>query len=159
MNDNITKASALKRISSMEEELKGLRKIVESTEPQKITDRVKTFPDALKIYINKVGPLSSHHKSLLEYSGSDKEMLAAQALCQLSIIRTALNEDWTADWNNGSQVKYWPWFNISGSGLTYDFYDYDYSISSVGSRLCYATRELAKYAATQFLDIYSKLFL
>lgn len=116
-------AEAKKLIASMEANLVDLRLFVETAEQVNITDRVKTFDDALKIYINKVGPISSTHKSLLEYSGTDKEMLAAQAFAQMSIIRTVLNEGWTPDWTNSGQYKYYPWFDMSsGSGLSCDDY-------------------------------------
>jgi hypothetical protein len=47
----------------------------------------------------------------------------------------------------------------SGSGLSYDVYDYWRAVASVGSRLCFKSRELAEYAGKQFIDIYTDFFI
>ena len=117
---------------------------------EKITDRVKTFEDALKI-----APVSENMKILLDYNGNDDDLLSSQAYAKLTIIAKALNEGWVPDWNNQNQYKYIPWFKEkSGFGLSYLGVGTWYTHTDVGSRLCYKSEELAKYAATQFADIY-----
>lgn len=120
---------------------------------QKIIDRVKTFADALNI----LGEQSENVKILLAYNGIDKDMIAAQAFMKLTLIARALNEGWVPDWKDDRQYKYYPWFesNKSGSGLSYHDYAYWHTASTVGSRLCFKTDELAKYAGEQFIDIYN----
>lgn len=118
--------------------------------PKKITDRVKTFEDAQEI----VG-CSDNMQILLNYNGIDKDMIAAQSFAKLTIINKALNEDWTADWTNSNQYKYYPWFkHVSGFGLSYGDYGTADTATPVGSRLCFKSSELAEYAAKQFADIY-----
>ena len=86
------------------------------------------------------------------------------AYMKLKIITKALNEGWEPDWNNWSEWKYYPYFKMSdngaapGVGFSYYFYDFDLGYSTVGSRLCFKSRELAEYAATQFKDIYNDFF-
>ena len=120
---------------------------------QKITDRIKTYDDACK----EVG-----RPSVIISLGSpfekikDPDAVSIEAYSKLIIIAKALNEGWVPDWSNTSQNKYVPWFkHKSGFGLSY--YDCDdwTSVTTVGSRLCFKSAELATYAATQFADIYN----
>jgi len=120
----------------------------------KITDRVKTFEDACQI-----AGVSNNLRLLLDYNGQDKDMIAAQAHAKVGIIATALNEGWYPDFSDKSQYKYYPWMQYTpGVGFSYLGYGDDDAHSSVGSRLCFKSEELAKYAATQFKDIYNDLF-
>ncbi|CAN5309365.1 hypothetical protein BH09BAC1_BH09BAC1_14300 [soil metagenome] len=88
------------------------------------------------------------------------------AFYKMAIIAEAINGDWQPNWNDWSQLKYFPWFDVeadeehpSGSGLSYDFYDNSNTITDVGSRLCFASSEQAKYAATQFQQEYEEFML
>lgn len=119
--------------------------------PQKITERVKTFEDALAIV-----PPSENLKILLAYNGFDVVMRGAQAMAKLQVITTALNEGWKPDWTNSGEYKWYPYFKKSGSGLSFDGAVLWYTFTTVGSRLCFKSRELAEYAAEQFKDIYTE---
>ena len=81
---------------------------------------------------------------------------------QLMVIAEALNEGWTPDWSNGEWDKWYPWFKMddSSSAGRFSFSDSvnQRSGSSVGSRLCFKSKDLATYAGTQFLDIYKDFF-
>lgn len=117
---------------------------------QKITDLVKTFEDALEL----ASP-SENLKTLLEYNGNDQIFIGAKNHAKLSIIAQALNEGWKADYSDKSQYKYYPWFeHKTGFGLSYANSHYDGSYSTVGSRLCFKTSELAEYAGKQFKELY-----
>ncbi|MGQ0738389.1 MAG: hypothetical protein ACT4OJ_04950 [Bacteroidota bacterium] len=118
-----------------------------------IMDRVKTFEDACR----ELG-ITQSELTVSGELGKDFKCIAAHA--QLIIVCKALNEDWTPDWANDNQYKYYPWFDLSsGSGLSYYDCDYRHSASYVGSRLCFKSAELAKYAANQFKDIYTDFFI
>jgi hypothetical protein len=123
----------------------------ENLVPQKITDRVKTYADACELLgIDPDLGLSCSK------SGVWKDIENISAYAKLIVIARALNEGWTPDWSDSSQIKYVPWFKEkSGFGLSYYDYDYWSTITTVGSRLCFKTSELAVYAATQFADIYN----
>lgn len=110
-----------------------------------ITEIVKTFEDAC-------GILGIDPDDVFNASDSEDEI----AYKKLKIIAKALNEDWLPDWNNSNQRKWAPWFYLNNPGFRFD--DSDYGITgadaSGGSRLCFATEELATYAAKQFLSLY-----
>ena len=113
---------------------------------QKITDRVKTFEDACNVL--GVTP------SFTSIDTSDEI-----AYKKLKIIVRALNEGWQPNWNNSGEYKHYPWFYMDpkrGFVLYYVYCNLTYS--SVGSRLCFRSEELAQYAATQFVDLYKQLF-
>jgi hypothetical protein len=76
---------------------------------------------------------------------------------QLKLIVKAFNEGWTPDWTNSNEYKYYPWFKMgSPSGGGFSYYDYAYwrTGSTVGSRLCFKSADLAKHAGQLFESIY-----
>jgi hypothetical protein len=96
----------------------------------------------------------------------EKDQKAIIAFVKMCIIQRSLNGDWEADWNDFDQAKYSPWFNVegkqgssSGFGLSYGGYGYDCSDTYLGVRLFYKDRETAKYAGTQFVELYEDLIL
>lgn len=116
-----------------------------------ITEKVKTFEDACEV-LGIDGDVITG--SINDALAGDADSITAYA--KLIIIARALNEGWVPDWSNGRQYKYIPWFeHKSGFGLSYFVYGGWYTLTYVGSRLCYKTEELAKYAATQFADLYN----
>lgn len=80
------------------------------------------------------------------------------AYMKLRIICQALNGGKWMDYSDTDEAKYYPWFNASGSGVGFSCNDCgsDVSGSHVGSRLVFASSEMAKYAGNQFLDIYNQ---
>lgn len=73
------------------------------------------------------------------------------------MLTEVLNEGWIPNWENDSELKYYPWFYMlaSGSGFRLvSVFDYACRGSYVSSRLVFRTEELARYAATQFIDVY-----
>jgi hypothetical protein len=74
---------------------------------------------------------------------------------QLTAIIKALNEGWIPDWNNKYQRKYsirWYW---NGTAFVFDGYDDWYFITSVGSRLCFKSAELAEYCTKNFGELWN----
>ena len=121
-----------------------------------IKDKVKSFEDACKVL--DITP------SVPVVTGiPEKYQKPLIANYQLMVIAEALNEGWTPDWSNGEWDKWYPWFNMdnSSSAGRFSFGDSvnQYSISTVGSRLCFKSEELADYAGTQFLELYRELFV
>lgn len=118
---------------------------------KKITDRVKTFQDACSLV-----EITPDMQTLLDYKGKDPDMVSSQAHMKITIIAKALNEGWTPDWSDSNQAKYYPWPKFT-AGVGFSAYGYGGSIAGtvVGSRLCYKSEELAKYAFNQFKDIYN----
>ncbi len=89
-------------------------------------------------------------------SMSAKDKAAMEAHYQLMIIVQALNGGWTPNWTDSSEYKYYPWFDMYGGGFVLRGVLYGYSGTYAGSRLCFRSRELAKYAADTFIDLYKQ---
>lgn len=119
-----------------------------------IIDRVQCFEDALAID----GEQDPNVKILLSYNGINKDLLAAQAQMKLTIGIRVLHEGRELDYNNSSQRKYEPVFNIAGSGFSCAHYDRWYTFSCAGSRLAYESTELLYHGVKIFLPEYKALF-
>lgn len=83
---------------------------------------------------------------------------------KLFIIADTLNEGWKPDWNNDEEYKYYPWFDLekdknNPSGFRLNGVYCGYAGSGVGSRLCFKRRDIAEYAATQFIDLYREFMV
>jgi hypothetical protein len=115
--------------------------------------KIKTFEDACKAL--KIDPTK-----VPDFSNAPLALQAALiAHYKLVIIAQALNKGWTPDWNNYNEYKYYPWFWMEKTqgnleGFACSGVGYDCAYSSVGSRLCFKTREIAEYAGKQFIDLY-----
>ncbi len=95
-----------------------------------------------------------------------KDRKAIIAHYKLTKIIEALNEGWKPNWNDSSETKYFPWFQIKAdakrpAGFGFSYYDCDgwHTGTYCGSRLCLKSRELALYAGKQFKDLYIEYFL
>lgn len=114
---------------------------------EKITDRVKTFEAACEI----TGEDPDDDK----FSDGTPDEIAYK---KLKVIAKALNEGKVLSYADSNQKKWYPWFEYSGSGFRfYDTYCVcTYTLTSGGSRLCFHSDELAKYAGTQFIELYNQ---
>ena len=117
---------------------------------------IKTFEDACKA-INVELTIIPDFSLFPE---SDRQAMIDHA--KLVIIAKAINGDWVPNWKDYDQYKYYPWFEMgspSGGGFSCHDDDYWNASSGVGSRLCFETREQAKYAGKQFEDLYKSYFV
>ncbi len=96
----------------------------------------------------------------------EKHQKALTAHYKLIIIAEALNAGWQPNWNDYNEYKYFPWLEVeatkekpSGFGFSHTLTFFVFTVTGVGSRLCYRTRELARYAGKQFADLYKDYFL
>jgi hypothetical protein len=119
-------------------------------------NEIKTFEEACaklginpeEIKLTTPAQLNHHAKALVAH-------------IKLVIITEALNEGWKPDWENSNESKYYAWFKMGSSGAGFSCRDFvGWSAGSIaGSRLCFKSRKLAKYAGTQFEDIYKEAFV
>lgn len=117
---------------------------------KKPMDRIKTIEDILE----DNGLTSEEVDKMFEKAPEHlKYQFIAELLCK------SLNEGWVPDWENNKWDKYFPWFVMGSSGFRYYDYGRWYTDSRVGSRLCFKSRELAKYAGQQFEDLYKKFMI
>jgi len=118
-----------------------------------VTKNVQSYEDICKI--DGVDPIQS-----LPYpSATNPEEIAVNSFAKAIRINRVLNEGWQPDWNNWEERKYYPWFDMegeAGSGSGFSYYDYVYviTLSDVGARLVFKTRDLAEFVGKTFTDIY-----
>ena len=121
---------------------------------ESIIERIKSIDDA----INELGEDDEDVKALqvIENLSIPKHIISQ---LQSIIIAKALNEVWVPDWNDSSQYKYFPYFDMESSsagGFVCNDYGSRGTYAAVGSRLCFKSRELAEYAGKQFIEIHNK---
>lgn len=130
-------------------------------------DFIKTYEEACQV--EGIDPV----QNLPYQNPQNGNQKALNALAKLFVIIAVLNmqsndgKKWTPDWKKSRDWKYWPWFDLnpdedddpSGLGLSFRAVGSAYSRSLVGSRLCFRTEELAKYAAKTFTSEYADFML
>ena len=177
---NIDKEKAINAYQQgSEEQKKVLEQLFgkETFRPKMVTDRIKTFNDALK----ELGP---NHILVKEYNVINNNMttLSMKYYSRLCIITAALNEGWRPKFAEGEK-RYFPYFRLYSSeeirqmskeekssvvyrsysgayangGVSCAYASYDSAVVSahIGSRLAFKTNELAKYAGKQFGKLYA----
>lgn len=145
-------------IKAHEDAKKSGKKLLENlfgkrTFQRNVTERIQSFDDVLK----ELGIDPEDFEDDAQSLPSDE-----RAYRQVKLIVRALNEGWVPDWRNSSEYKYFPWFDMDGSaGSGFSFADCArwFSDSTVGSRLCFKSRELAQHAGEQFENIYKEFML
>ncbi len=120
-------------------------------EQQLITDRVKTLNDVCQV-------LGKDYD--VEFSAERMQYLTPdeRAYKEWALIAQALNEDWVVNVNDTDQRHYWPVFERSAVGLSYDVFDLSYANAYVGARLVFRSWQLVEYAVNQFPDTFKAFF-
>lgn len=144
----INRAELVKEYQAADKKGKALLERLHGKETfaENIIDKVKSFEDACGVLGITVASILSQHDTVDE-----------AAYKKLKTIAKALNQGWTPDWSNDDQAKYYPWFEWSNakSGVSLYYVGDFNSYSGASSRLCFHSRELAEYFATQFIDLYN----
>ena len=81
-----------------------------------------------------------------------------QALFQLEKIIEVANEGWYPDFENENEYKYFPYFYMENGCQVFHCVHCWVSLATVPATSLFKSRELAEYAGTQFIDIYTKAF-
>ncbi len=76
----------------------------------------------------------------------------------LQIIRNAVTGNWKADYNNFSQLKWYPWFRMDKPGFRFSAASYGGTGSSVGSWLDYETWAQAELMGQTCIALYRDLY-
>jgi len=134
----------------IDKEKSTFEKIVFKETPKNITERIKTVEDACK-------ELGENDEEVKDYRALQKANVSYKVLDTqgLVVVIKALNEGWTGDWSNSNEYKYLPYWNMKNLSLdgVDSYYASDYS-GTPASRLYFKNRELAEYAAKQFINLY-----
>lgn len=149
-----------------------------------VMERIKTFEDALNELGDKHPLVLQYRFNFNNEGGWTDDMYAREfeAYLKLRIITAALNEGWTPQFTE-DEYRYFPWFwlytkeeiakmdkeerkkvvlfgghanNGSSAGFSSAYSTYAPSVTGAhfGSRLCFKSSALAKYAGEQFAEIY-----
>ena len=151
----------------------------EMFQPKDITERVKTFEDAVAILGNFNEAVVNYH--IVSKVTSTKDIIA---FAKLRVIVEALNEGWNPTFSE-SEYRYYLWFRIYSKDEFDSISDYYKNRCSIvgrsygnsnavnsfacarvydassgfyaqsSSRLSFKTRELAEYCGKQFIDIWA----
>lgn len=94
-----------------------------------------------------------------------KHMKALVALNELFTIAQAWNKEdnFTPDFSNRNQTKWFPWFVYSNANAGFVFAYSDYAATNAyahfGSRLCFKTSDRARQFGEQFIDLWNDVLL
>lgn len=116
---------------------------------------IKTYEDACKK--ENIDPLMLPDVSMIPEIFRNSIINAYK----LMIIYLAINNGWVPDWNDWNQLKHFPYFRVSASGLGFSGSDCHCTaaIASAGSRLCTDTSAKAEYIGKQFKAEYKEFLL
>lgn len=147
-----------------------------------ITERVKTFEDALNV-LDEDNPIAQTYRNFINYVDTDNTDTDVLAYLKLRVVCAALNEGWEPK-HTEDEVRYYPWHWLYTQGEIDDM-DYDerndrcmmsvgeyetqyagfafayshsapsYTAAYLGSRLCLKSRDLAIYCGKQFIDLWA----
>jgi hypothetical protein len=96
----------------------------------------------------------------------EKHQKAITAHAKMIIIAEAENDGHQFDWNDWSERKWFPWFDLevtdenpSGFRFIAAYYDRTSTYTTGGSRLCFRTQAAAEHAGKKFLDLYKDMMV
>lgn len=154
----------------------------EALKSQDIKERIKTFEDAVNA-IGEDHPIVAQYKTINSAFKEADNNLHLFAYTRLAIIAEALNEGWRPEYTE-DEYRYYPWFGLytqeeyddmddedkercrfvgrssdyagAFGGLVYAYASHGsaYSLTYIGSRLAFKSRELAIYCGKQFIEIW-----
>lgn len=110
----------------------------------KPTERIKTFADACEVL--GVNPATIGDKKL------------ETVIKALNFLQNG-NKIWIPDYDNSNERKYYCWWWLNKPGFRLLAVRYALTDSTVGPRLVFLTEELARYAASQFFELYKEYYV
>jgi len=166
----------------------GWLELQDDLQPKPVTERIKTFDDALNELAEREAHGETEAQMILESYESVKQVQEEDTdlmtYMQLRIIICALNEGWTPQFIENER-RWYPYFCLwtedelkdksdewkddhqllrwggGAGGVAYSASSCDWSITnaSIGYRLAYKTEALATYAGRTFAPVYARFFL
>ena len=166
--------------------INGVLTLVDDT-PKDITERIKTFEDACKELGNDHPFVRTYNEYVRNMSEENKNDVDVIAYLKLRIIAAALNEGWEPKFTD-DEYRWYPWFKLwtgkelsdesdewkadrhiistdgyleNYAGFSYAFRVYLNSESnySLGSHLCFKSKELTEYCGKQFISLWADFCL
>lgn len=77
------------------------------------------------------------------------------------ILVKALNEDWTPNWNDSNEYKYFIWWNMQDNNFSYYYFNHRHSGSYASARLCLKSSKLCQEIGKnkEFVKIFKSFLL
>lgn len=151
---------------------------LEEIESKEINEVVTTYEEAREYLGGKPNAdftvakkiLSGNHVKLDDVANlvsevNPKHIKALIAYNRLCTIAQAWNkaDDFTPDFSNRNQTKWFPWFVYSDDAAGFVFAAANttatLAYAYIGSRLCFMTRERAEQFGKQFIELWNDVFL
>lgn len=112
--------------------------------------KIASYEDACRVL--NIQPINEEAFNIFPKE-DQRSMLAYH---KLTVITRALNNGWKPNWDDQNEWKYYPLFRYVNAGLSCANTDNAAAstAAAIGSRLCFPTSALAKYAAEHFADLY-----
>lgn len=180
MKEEMKEVKLLIPVGKKAEWVNGVLTLVKDKDARPVTERIKTFEDACE-------ELGINPEEWMVENETYKEDADILAYLKLRIITLALNEGWKPSFAK-DEYRYYPWYyfytkeeidamdekdkktllivggisyrgSVCGLAAASSSDGFSSSPATFGARLAYKTRELAKYAGTQFYDIYADFCL
>jgi len=81
------------------------------------------------------------------------------AIHQMTTIYRAVNKDWKANYDDGSQPKWGPWMKKTSSGFVFSLSRFGNASTGtrLGSRLCTSDQKNSDAVGKKFIDIWNKI--
>ena len=156
-----------------------LPELEEAVKPKDITERVKTFEDAVEI-LGEEHPFVCAYYCIEDIDECNNDIAA---FLKLRIVCAALNEGWEPQFTENEE-RWYPWFSLwtekelsrkidewkadhrltSTGDYSGDFAGFAFEVSHyaplnttarVGSRLCFKNEALATYCGKQFIELWA----
>lgn len=151
---------------------------LEEIESKEINEVVTTYEEAREYLGGKPNAdftvakkiLSGNHVKLDDVANlvsevNPKHIKALIAYNRLCTIAQAWNkaDDFTPDFSNRNQTKWFPWFvysdDAAGFVCAHTYHAASSANANLGSRLCFMTRERAEQFGKQFIELWNDVFL
>lgn len=165
----------------------GVDGITPAKDDRPVTERIKTFEDALADLNKRAEKGDKTAVELVDdWNGLVTDSTELIAYHKIRIIAYALNEGWEPTFEKG-EYRWAPWFDLytqseidnmndeekgrvvgrsghnanasAGVAYSYSYHASTHSSAGSGGRLCFKSEALAEYAGTQFLKEWSDLMM
>lgn len=111
----------------------------------------KTFDDLCRTH----GTTESEFEKKLKELPVSKQ---TKRFMRMELLAQVMNEGWEHDTLDTSQYKWFPWYRVSSSGLSFSrsFCYFVFATASVGSCLCYKSEEISDYVGKH--EVFGKMW-
>lgn len=131
---------------------------------QEIEKRLNALEEYVSEEMDKIRNLSKKSVvkdlfSITTYSEVCEELKEKEETCPYKMIKQVeklFNGEWKKDWNGTNRIKWYPWYEQTGSGLVFS-HSCSYCVSFGGQVAFYKDKQTCDYVGKHFISIYKQL--